>query len=219
MPFEINPGPCEISETAAPILPISPGLHLPFNSRFHGGVQPATRAAVFLDRDGVLVRDVHYLRKSSQIELLPCAASLRALQETFYLVVATNQSGVARGFFTEEDLLTIHSELVLLLAAQGATIDAFYYCPHLESGAVDRYKVGCDCRKPKPGMLLRATAERGIDIRRSYMIGDSVRDMKAGKAGGLAKNILLAGAPDVDGEYTCAKDLAQAVQIILVGAA
>jgi|ERR1700693_721884 len=219
MSFEIDSGHCEHSEIASHIQAISPGLHLPFNSRFRGGAQPALRAAIFLDRDGVIVRDVHYLKKLSQIELLSSAALLGALRGRFYLVVATNQSGIARGLLTEEDLLNIHSELVLQLAAEGVIIDAFYYCPHLPAATIDSYRIACECRKPKAGMLLRAAADWRIDIQRSYIVGDSDSDVEAGRAAGLAENILLGGSPDVVREYTCAKDLSQAVQIILGGAA
>jgi D-glycero-D-manno-heptose 1,7-bisphosphate phosphatase len=216
---EVDSGNYSTSGNGSFVRSISPGLHLPFNSRFLGGAQPATRAAVFLDRDGVIVRDVHYLRKPSQIEFLPSTTLLGALRERFYLVVATNQSGIARGLFTEEDLLNIHSELVSQLATEGVVIDAFYYCPHLSSATIESYRVACDCRKPKAGMLLRAAKELGIELQHSYMVGDSARDMEAGRLAGLTENILLRGGPDSVREHRCAKDLSHAVRIILGGAA
>src|SRR5437588_12949400 len=109
---EVDSGNYHTSGIDSLVRQVSPGLHLPLNSRFLAGEPPATRAAVFLDRDGVIVRDVHYLGKPSQIEFLPFTALLGALGERFYLVVVTNQSGIARGLFSEEDLLNIHSELV-----------------------------------------------------------------------------------------------------------
>ena len=217
MSSEVDSGNCQTSGTGSVIRQVSTGLHLPFNSRFLGGPPPATNAVVFLDRDGVIVRDVHYLRKPSQIEFLPSVATLRALGERFYLVVATNQSGIARGLFSEEDLLNIHSELVSQLAVKGVIIDAFYYCPHLASATIDSYRVACDCRKPKAGMLFRAAAEWGIDLQHSYMIGDSERDMEAGRLAGLTENVLLRGEPDAVQEYRRAQDLSHAVQIVLGG--
>jgi D-glycero-D-manno-heptose 1,7-bisphosphate phosphatase len=185
------------------------------NSRFLGGPQPSSRAAVFLDRDGVIVRDVHYLRKPSQIDFLAHLESLALLKDRFYVVIATNQSGIARKLFTEEDLVAIHSQLVLQLAARDVVIDALYYCPHLATAELAAYRMDCDCRKPKPGMLLRAAREYGLDIKRSYMIGDSHRDIEAGRAAGLAGSFLIHDSPDSTG-YTC--DLAQAVRGILGGA-
>jgi D-glycero-D-manno-heptose 1,7-bisphosphate phosphatase len=220
MSLEIDSGHYRTSESGSQILAIAPGLHLPFNSRLLKETRlAAQRAAIFLDRDGVIVRDVHYLRRPSEIELLPNAVALRLLQDRFFLVVATNQSGIARNFFTEQDLIAIHSDLVLQLAALGVVIDAFYYCPHLPTGAVEAYRVDCECRKPKAGMLLRATADWGISLESSYMIGDSRSDMEAGRAAGLAENILLGSDMDTTLKYAVAKDLAHAARIILGGAA
>jgi D-glycero-D-manno-heptose 1,7-bisphosphate phosphatase len=173
------------------IAAVAPGLHLPANSRLlrprpDNGVPGDSHlfsTAVFLDRDGVLVKDIHYLRASSDVELLPnIGPPLRSLQERNYLIVATNQSGIARGYFSESDLLSIHAEIVYRLSIVGALIDAFYYCPHL---------AGCGCRKPAPGMLLRASAAWGIDLARSGLIGDTPRDVEAGRSAGVAKAILL----------------------------
>ena len=220
MSLEIDYGHCRASESGSQISAVAPGLHLPFNSRFLKETTPVVqRSAIFLDRDGVIVRDVHYLRRPSQIELLPNAATLRLLQARFFLVVATNQSGIARNFFTEQGLLAIHSDLVLQLAALGVVIDAFYYCPHLRNGAVEAYRIDCECRKPKAGMLLRASADWEIKLETSYMIGDSRSDMEAGRAAGLADNILLGGVVDTTRKYAVAKDLAHAARIILGGAA
>ena len=220
MSLEIDSGCCRASESGSQVLAVAPGLHLPFNSRLLRETRPtAKRAAIFLDRDGVIVRDVHYLRRPSQIEILPNAGTLSLLQDRFYLVVATNQSGIARNLFTEQDLLAIHLDLALQLAAINVVIDAFYYCPHLPSGAVEAYGIDCECRKPKGGMLLRAAADWGIGLESSYMIGDSMRDMEAARAAGLAESILLGGAPDAARKYECAEDLPHAIRIILGGAA
>lgn len=158
-------------------------VHLPEGSRLREGEHP--EAAVFLDRDGVLVEDVHFLRRPEQVRLLPGVAdALRALAPTRTLVVVTNQSGVARGYFTEDDLRAIHVRLLEVLAAEGAFVDALYACPHLEAG--------CDCRKPAPGMILRAAREHGLALDRSVLIGDAPRDVEAGRRAGVRS--LLLGA-------------------------
>lgn len=218
MPLEVTPGHRPVSERGRFIRETAPGLHLPYNSRFLGKPGPVRRAAVFLDRDGVIVRDVHYLKTASQIELLPQVESLRALLDRFYVVVTTNQSGIARNFFTEQDLLSIHSDLVSRLAALGVVIDAFYYCPHLPTAVLETYRIDCGCRKPKPGMLLRAGTDWGISLEKSYMVGDSQRDMEAGQAAGVAGNIMLAKDPDRSPKYVYAEDLAHAAAIVVGGA-
>jgi len=189
------------------------------NSRFLGGNQPASRAAVFLDRDGVIVRDVHFLRKPSQIDFIDTVDSLADLADRYYLVVATNQSGIARNLFTEEDLLDIHTEVVRQLAARNVVIDAFYYCPHLPTAELAVYRTNCDCRKPGPGLLLRAAREYQLDLKRSYMIGDSRRDIEAGAAVGLAGNFLIGPTVRLREPKSAVLNLAQAVEAILGGAA
>lgn len=215
MSFEIASQTCGVCERAGQVTAVAAGLHLPANSRFLGGPQPATRAAVFLDRDGVIVRDVHFLRNPSQIDFLEHVETLAQLKERYYLVVATNQSGIARKLFTELDLIAIHSDLVSRLASWGVVIDAFYYCPHLPAAE----RMDCECRKPKAGMLLRAAREYGLELARSYMIGDSQRDIEAGRAAGLAGSILIGGSQGAPGQQEGARTLAQAVSGILGGEA
>lgn len=157
--------------------------------------EPARRArrAAFLDRDGTINEDVNYLRDPSQVRLLPGAAeALKRLRDSgFQIIVASNQSGVARGMLTEQTLAEIHRELLSQLAAQGATVDAIYYCPHLPGSTEAPYGRECDCRKPAPGLLLRAARERNLDLGRSVMIGDSERDVRAGLAAGC-RAVLIA---------------------------
>lgn len=144
------------------------------------------RKAVFLDRDGTIVVHEPYLSSPDQLKLLPNAVEgIRLFKEYSYLVIViTNQSGIARGFFDEERLALIHKKLTIMLEAEGAMIDDLYYCPHYAEGIVDHYKVDCDCRKPKPGMLLEAARKHHIDLTQSVMIGDSEADMLAGKNAG-----------------------------------
>ncbi len=198
----------------------APGLHIPFNSRLvEGAAKPSSRAAVFLDRDGVLVRDVHYLRRPSQIELLPDVERLTSLQDRYHLIVATNQSGIARKFFTEADLLEIHSELVRELAARNIVIDAFYYCPHLPTAVEETYRLTCDCRKPGDGLLRRAAADWHLDLRCSYIIGDSLRDVQAGNTAGLADSFLIGKSLENTLKHRTVQSLSAAIDIILGGVA
>jgi len=165
-------------------------IHIPENSRLisrHTTRQyPYSNAVIFLDRDGVIIEDVNFLRTPQQIRLLRGACqALRVLQNWFYLIIVTNQSGIARGILSEQDLLEIHSELVKLLASEQIILDAIYYCPHLPDGSVPDYSTVCNCRKPLPGMLLQASNDWGIDIAGSFIIGDSLRDLQAGKSIGV----------------------------------
>jgi D-glycero-D-manno-heptose 1,7-bisphosphate phosphatase len=154
-----------------------------------------TDRAVFLDRDGVLIADVHHLTSVEQIRLLPkvpeALARLRAAG--WRLIVATNQSVVARGWITEEELGRIHLALLETLRSRGAEIDAVYYCPHHPEGALARYRRVCDCRKPSPGMLLRAAREWRLDLARCVIVGDAATDIEAGWRAGC-RAILVRGA-------------------------
>lgn len=142
--------------------------------------------AVFLDRDGVLVRDVHHLVMPEQLELLPgVPEALRRLRGAGWrLIVVTNQSVVARGWISEEELQGIHRVLQDQLDSHGAALDALYYCPHHPSGAVPAYRLACQCRKPAPGLLLRAAREWAIDLRASVVVGDALSDVEAGRRAG-----------------------------------
>ena len=153
----------------------------------------ALRPAVFLDRDGTVVEEVDYLARPEQLRLIPGAASaIRALNEQgLAVVVVTNQSAIARGMLTEDGLDAIHQRLTDMLAAEGAHLDAIYYCPHLTEGDLAPYDRPCDCRKPAPGMLLQAAKEHCIDLTVSTMIGDSLRDLDAGAAAGCKTLILV----------------------------
>ena len=173
------------------------------------------RRAVFLDRDGTIIEDVDYLTSPEQIRILPGAAeALRTLKEAgFLLVVVTNQSAIARGWLTEEELALIHQELNRRLTSEGAGLDALYYCPHLPEGSVERYARSCDCRKPAAGLLQRAATEWDIAMSDSYMIGDSERDMEAGRKAGC--HTIRIG-PDCGGYAdVAAKSLTHAVELIL----
>ncbi len=141
---------------------------------------------VFLDRDGTINCEVHYLSDPDQLELLPgVAEGLRRLCEAgCTLVVVSNQSPIGRGIFTEDRLREINARLAEMLAAEGVTISGWYWCPHTP-------EEGCDCRKPAPGMFLRARDELGVILEKSWIVGDRLGDLKAGKQVG-ARAVLVA---------------------------
>lgn len=148
---------------------------------------PATDKAVFLDRDGVLNREMgDYVRRFEDFEILDNFDALKELQQRGYLlIVATNQGGLAKGWYSEEELAKMHSHLKQVYAAHGVTITDIFYCPHHPDFTGD-----CDCRKPKPGLLLQGIEKYNIDSTKSYFIGDRERDMEAAAAAGV-KGILI----------------------------
>ncbi len=137
--------------------------------------------AVFIDRDGTIAKDVPYCSRPEDFVLLPGAAEgIRLLKEKgFKVVLITNQSGIARGYFTEETLARIHEKMQQELAKCGACVDAVYYCPHHPED-------NCDCRKPKPKLVLQAARDLDIDLSQSYVIGDSEMDVELAKQAGCA---------------------------------
>jgi D-glycero-D-manno-heptose 1,7-bisphosphate phosphatase len=147
--------------------------------------------ALFLDRDGVLNRDFGYVGSVDRMVLVPgaIAAVQRANAAGYRVFVVTNQSGVARGFFTEPDLRALHAWLVDRFARAGARIDAIRYCPHHPQGIVAPYAGPCDCRKPAPGLFRDLLADYAVDPARSLMIGDSERDLAAARAAGIPAHL------------------------------
>lgn len=157
--------------------------------------------AIFLDRDGTINKYVGFLRNINEFELLSgVAEGIRKINESGYLaIVVTNQPIIARGEVTVQQLNEIHNKMETLLGLQGAYVDAIYYCPHHPHkgfvGEVSELKMECECRKPKPGMLLRAASDFNIDLEQSWMIGDGENDIRAGKTAGC-KTALIG-----NGEY------------------
>ncbi|HWY27643.1 MAG TPA: HAD family hydrolase [Candidatus Sulfotelmatobacter sp.] len=137
------------------------------------------KSAVFVDRDDTLIVDVGYCKDPDRIQLLPgVVEGLRKLSRAgIAIVVITNQSGIGRGFFTEDDLSAVHARLRTELEASGVTLQAIYYCPHLPED-------GCSCRKPRPGLLLKAASEMDLNLKNCFMIGDRKLDLLAGRAAG-----------------------------------
>jgi D-glycero-D-manno-heptose 1,7-bisphosphate phosphatase len=186
---------------------------------------PVARPAVFLDRDGTMIREVGYLRSPVQLRLLPRAASaIKRLNDAgFAVIVTTNQSGIARGILTEADLALTNEALQRRLARRGARVDAFHFCPHHPEVGPPKYRRRCRCRKPSPGMLLRAARELDLDLSRSFAVGDSARDLLAGRNAGARAILVRTGygrrteveyAEELPADHV-ADDLAAAVEWVL----
>jgi D-glycero-D-manno-heptose 1,7-bisphosphate phosphatase len=144
------------------------------------------KKAIFLDRDGVIVEDTGYISSPEELKLMPDVVPvLKKLQHSFRLIVVTNQSGVARGYFTEENLFVINERVIQMLDDNGVGLDAIYYCPHHPQVGKDEYRIECECRKPKPGLLRLATEEFNIELDKSFLIGDKETDIQAGCAIGI----------------------------------
>jgi D,D-heptose 1,7-bisphosphate phosphatase len=150
------------------------------------------RPAVFLDRDGTINLDAGYVDRLERFELYPFAIdAIRLFRQAGYLaIILTNQAGVAHGLYGEDFVATVAEYLSERAKLGGTEIDGHYYCPHLPDAEVARYRVDCDCRKPKPGLALRAAADLGIDLPRSVVIGDRWRDISVARAIG-SRGILV----------------------------
>jgi D,D-heptose 1,7-bisphosphate phosphatase len=155
------------------------------------------RAAIFLDRDGVINREVDLLSSPEKMELIPGAAeAIRKINQSAYLaIVVSNQPVIARNLCSLNELQYIHNKMETLLGKEHAYLDAIYFCPHHPDKGYpeerEEYKIDCNCRKPKPGMILQAAKEWNIDLKNSYMIGDRLSDAEAGKAARLKQSVLI----------------------------
>lgn len=159
--------------------------------------------AVFIDKDGTLIHNVPYNADPALIRLLDkAAAGLKLLKDAGYLlIVISNQSGVALGYFQEEDLDGIRRKLQEELSQEGVALDGLYFCPHHPEGIVEEYALACECRKPKPGMILQAAANFNIDLRQSWMIGDILHDVEAGNKAGC-NTILIDNGNETEWKLT-----------------
>jgi D-glycero-D-manno-heptose 1,7-bisphosphate phosphatase len=155
------------------------------------------RHAVFLDRDGTLIEDVEYLNRLDQMVLFPWTVdAVRLLNRAgFATVVVTNQSAVARGITPEDFVRHTHAALDERFSRGGARIDRYYFCPHHPDAVVERYRDRCRCRKPSPGMIEQATAELGLDLARSWMVGNRWLDVETGRAAGTRTVLVNSGYP------------------------
>jgi D-glycero-D-manno-heptose 1,7-bisphosphate phosphatase len=184
---------------------------------------PDKRPAVFLDKDGTLIENVPIVRDTVTVHVLPgVLEGLRLLHRAGYLlVVVTNQGGVAQGLFGEEHVKHMEGGLRLVLSTFQIPLAGFYYCPHHPDGIVQPYAVQCLCRKPKPGLLLRAASDLAIDLERSWMVGDILHDVEAGRWAGC-RTVLLDNGNETEWEMNetrwpdhLADDMLQAAQLIL----
>ena len=186
--------------------------------------------AIFLDRDGVLIEDVHLLANPGDIRVLEgVPQALRTLKEAgFKLIVVSNQTVVARGLVTEQEVYAINAEMEHLLEqAGGPHLDGFYFCPHHPNATLPAYRIACECRKPRPGLLLRAAREHNLNLGASFTVGDRITDIIAGARAGCRTVLVQTGkqqAPPIETvepldrsvqpDYTCA-NLSEAAKWIL----
>lgn len=181
----------------------------------------AKRRAAFIDRDGVINRETGYVFQIDEFQLLPGVVDgLQRLQDAGYvLVLVTNQAGIARGFYTQKHFERLSEYLRNLLWVDGISFAGIYHCPHHPDGVVESYRVACNCRKPAPGMLLRAAEELKLDLAASVIIGDKRSDIEAGRAAGVGCNIIVRSghpltAEDAQFADICLPDLAAAARAI-----
>jgi len=182
---------------------------------------------VFIDRDGTLSEEVGYINHLSRFQVYPWSAeAIRNLNRGgLRAVVVTNQAGVARGYFEESLIHEVHQKLRDEIGQAGAYLDAIYYCPHHPSAGKPPYQRDCDCRKPKPGMLLRAAKELGIDLKHSFVVGDRYSDIELAHNAGTHSIFVLSGYGLGEYQYQrqnwklqpdwIAKNLLEATEIIL----
>ena len=185
------------------------------------------RRAVFIDRDGTISEEIGYVNHPSRYRVFPYSAeAVRLLNEAGWLaILVTNQAGVARGYFTEDLIAAVHDVLKLELESKGAHLDAIYYCAHHPSVGELPYRFDCDCRKPKPGLILRAAAELEIDLQQSWMIGDRYSDIELALNAQTRSAFVLSGYGRGEWEYQraawqhqpdlVAEDLLEAVRKIV----
>jgi D-glycero-D-manno-heptose 1,7-bisphosphate phosphatase len=151
------------------------------------------RPAAFIDRDGVINRELGHVHRIEDFHVLPgVVEGLRALAAAGYeLVVVTNQAGIAKGLYTEQDYQRLTQHMRQWFSERGVSFAGIYHCPHHPEGRVAALACSCTCRKPEPGMLLQATRDLGLDVAQSILIGDSISDMEAARQAGVAKLILV----------------------------
>lgn len=168
-----------------------------------------SKPAVFIDRDGVINVDHGYVSKVDDFEYIDGVfEATKALKDLGYqLVLVTNQSGIARGYYSEKEFLTLTEWMDWNFVDKGIEFDGLYYCPHHPDGSIEKYAQVCDCRKPAPGMFISAQQELDIDMARSVMIGDKTDDMKAAIAAGVNTKILVRSGKEVTDEAQSLADV------------
>ena len=180
--------------------------------------KPNKKPALFLDRDGVINEDTGYVYKIEDLTILDgVLEALQAIQDAgFQFFVVTNQSGIARGFYDEQDVAIIHAHIDEIFKASNIDIKEWFYCPHHVDGIREQYRMQCQCRKPKPGMLEQAVEKFPVDLERSWMIGDKKSDIEAGRAMNLRTiQILNDKYPKSDSADHYVESLWESVPILL----
>ncbi len=172
--------------------------------------------AVFLDRDGVINKDTPYTHRIKDFHIIPQVfEACRLLQKaSFLLIVITNQAGIARGYYTEDDFHTLDNHMYKTFCDQGIKLEKTYFCQHHPAAGIGKYKVECNCRKPKPGMILQAAIDFDIDLKNSWMIGDKLSDIQAGQTAGC-RTVLVESDYLQNFQGPKVKDLFEAAQYIL----
>lgn len=185
------------------------------------------RRAVFIDRDGTISEEVGYINHASRFRLFPyAAAAISQLNANGWLaIVTTNQAGVARGYFSEDMIHTVHKRMRAGLESEGARLDAIYYCAHHPSVGEPPYRTECDCRKPKPGLVSRAVADFDIDLAASWVVGDRYSDVQLARNAGVKSMFVMSGYGRGEWEHQraswatqpdlVAEDLLEAVRLIV----
>lgn len=180
------------------------------------------KRAIFLDRDGTIIVEKNYLSAPNDVQLIPGAAEaiMRLNQAQYLVVVVSNQSGVARGMYSEKEVQAVNDRMCTLLAKNGATVNAVYYCPHHPNGTVSQYTYECKCRKPQIGMAEQAEQEWDIDLTQSYMIGDKLVDIQFGQAFGARQSFLVqTGHGREEGKSAvhtqCVANIVEAIDVVL----
>lgn len=153
------------------------------------------KKAVFLDRDGTINIDTGYIDTPERFEFIPgsLTAIRRLKQAGFLIVVITNQAGIAKGIIRQENVAVLNEAFIEMLKAAGARCDGYYFCPHHPEGVIEKYRQTCSCRKPEPGLILRAVASFGIDLRQSFMVGDKLSDLLAARHAGIRSLLVMTG--------------------------
>ena len=195
-----------------PALPVEADLNS--RSNHNGGIL-MNKKGVFLDRDGTINEQMGYINHLSRFHLLPgVAQAIRLLNaREIPVLVVTNQSGLARGYFPEALLDEVHAAMIERLQAEGARLDGIYVCPHHPEAKEERYRKACLCRKPKPGLFLQAAQEHDLDLSQSYVVGDRWSDLKAAAACGARGVLVLTGYGRGDLTYIGPRQEVQPVHV------
>jgi D-glycero-D-manno-heptose 1,7-bisphosphate phosphatase len=175
------------------------------------------RVAAFLDRDGVINEERHYVHRMEDFQFLPgaLAACRKFVEAGYLLVVVTNQAGIARGYYDTADFETLTRWMTARFSEAGAPLSAVYHCPHHPDARIDSLRLACGCRKPAPGLILQAQRRFGIDLHRSFLVGDKLSDIEAGRAAGVGRSFLVSDpqqAPKADSAYAVVRSLSEVVE-------